>query len=135
MNIFEQATILKLRFPSARGELSVENLWDLPLTSKTVFDLDTIAKSVNASLKASGEESFVKTEANPAVTRLTLMLDILKHIIATKLAANEADRKRSDRNAERQKLLSILANKQDEALQQMTTEEINKKLAALDEQA
>jgi hypothetical protein len=33
MNIFEQATRAKIRFSTPVGMLSVEDLWDLPLTS------------------------------------------------------------------------------------------------------
>ena len=44
MNIFEQATRLKLRFAvGTRVNLTVENLWDLPLTNVKGEDLDHIA--------------------------------------------------------------------------------------------
>ena len=69
-NLFMQATREKFRFESSKGDLSVEQLWDLPLTSRTGFDLDTVAKAVNADLKASNEESFVNASNNPAVSRL-----------------------------------------------------------------
>ena len=46
MSIFEQASRLKLRFASVKGELTIEHLWGLPLQSKTSFDLDTVAKAV-----------------------------------------------------------------------------------------
>jgi hypothetical protein len=51
MNIFEQATRRAIRFESAKGDLSVEQLWDLPLQSRNQFDLDTVAKTVNRQLK------------------------------------------------------------------------------------
>ena len=52
MNIFEQASRLKLTFSTNKGQLSVEHLWDLSLDS-----LDTLAKGVNRELKASEEEA------------------------------------------------------------------------------
>ena len=84
-NLFLQATREKFRFESPKGDLSVEQLWDLPLTSRTGFDLDTVAKAVNADLKASNEESFVNVNNNPAVSRLQAKLEVVKAIIEVKL--------------------------------------------------
>lgn len=39
MNMFEFATRSKLRFTSARGELTAEQLWDVPLRSRDDFSL------------------------------------------------------------------------------------------------
>lgn len=130
-NIFEQASATKLRFASDRGDLTTEQLWDLPLQSKTQFDLDSLAKSVNAQLKAVAEESFVSTNSNPASARLTLQLEILKHIIAVKLNNAAAVKERATRSAEREKLVSILADKQDEQLKSLTPEELAKRIAEL----
>lgn len=131
MSIFEQASRQKLRFPSLKGELTVEQLWDLPLQSKSGFDLDTIAKSVSRDLKAVTEESFV-IETSPANTTLVLKLDLMKHIIAVRLAENAAAVNRAARAAERQKLLGVLADKQDESLKALTPAEIQQRLAELD---
>lgn len=130
MSIFEQASRLKLRFASVKGELTIEHLWDLPLQSKTSFDLDTVAKAVARDLKAVTEESFV-VETSPANTVLILKLDVVKHIIAVRLAENAAATNRSARSAERQKLLGILADKQDESLKNLTPEQIQKRLDEL----
>lgn len=131
MSIFEQASRQKLRFPSLKGELTVEQLWDLPLQSKSGFDLDTIAKAVSRDLKAVTEESFV-IETSPANTTLVLKLDLMKHIIAVRLAENAAAVNRAARAAERQKLLGVLADKQDESLKALTPAEIQQRLAELD---
>lgn len=132
MSIFEQASQQKLRFASNRGELTTEQLWDLPLQSKCQFDLDTITKEVNRQLKATEEESFVSTTDNPAKSRLELQMDILKHIIAVKKTAAAEARNRAARAAEREKLVNILSEKQDEALKQMSAEDIRKRLEELD---
>lgn len=129
--MFEQASIQKLRFPSARGELMAEQLWDLPLQSRTGFDLDTVAKSVNAALKAVTEESFVSSTNNPAKDKLSLQLEIVKHIIAAKLKANEEARGFAEKRAKREKLINILGEKQDAALKELTPEELAKQIAEL----
>jgi dTDP-4-dehydrorhamnose reductase len=131
MNIFEQASRQQLRFPSDRGVLTVEQLWTLPLQSKSGFDLDTIAKAVNKTLKDNAEESFVAT-VSPANTTATLALDILKHIIAVKLDENAKARTALERKAKREQLLGILAGKETDALQALTPDEIRKQLAELE---
>lgn len=59
MNIFEIAAIQKFRFPTIKGEVTTEALWDMPLVSKNGFDLDDVAKTVNAALKSVTEESLL----------------------------------------------------------------------------
>ncbi len=132
MSIFEQATRANLRFPSARGMLSTEDLWELQLTQPQGFDLDNVAKAVNAELKAATEESFVETKANPAKARLELALEVVKHIIAVRIKEREDRKNRDARLEERRKLLAVLESKQVESLQGKTAEEILARLAELD---
>lgn len=123
-----------LRFPSSRGELTVEQLFQLPLKSATGCDLDTIAKDVNNRLKAVGEESFVEDPTvDPQKQLLKVSLDILKDVIATKQAENRAVRTKLEKAAERKKILDALAAKKDAALTAASVDELEKKLAALEE--
>lgn len=131
MNIFEQAARQRLRYPSARGGLTTEQLWDLPLTSKSGFSLDETAKEINAQLKQTDEESFVSASSNPARTELALKLEIVKHVIADKLAENERRNSAAVKAAERQKLLGILERKQTEELEGLSKEEIEQRINAL----
>ena len=131
MNIFEQATRRAIRFESAKGDLSVEQLWDLPLQSRNQFDLDTIAKTVNRQLNAVTEESFVSVRENPAKETLSLKLELVKHIISVKLQEAEEARNRANKASEKEKLLRLLDEKQNEALRSLTPEEIQERLKAL----
>lgn len=131
-NLFLKATREKFRFESPKGDLSVEQLWDLPLTSRTGFDLDTVAKTVNADLKASNEESFVNVNNNPAVSRLQAKLEVVKAIIEVKLAQAEATKKRAEKAAERQRLMEVLRSKKDQELQGLSVEEIERRLSLLE---
>lgn len=87
--MYKKAAQLKLRFPSTKGNLTVEQLFDLPLTSESRDSLNSIAITVNKELKQSSEESFVTT-VSPTNTLLQLRLDILKDVIATRQAENVA---------------------------------------------
>jgi len=131
-NMFETATRNKIRFTSARGELSVEQLWDVPLRSRDGFDLDAVAKGANKALKALTEESFVSSERTPAHAKAELTLEIVKHVIQVKLAEEETARKRADNRVEKEKLLAILAEKQAGKLSELSEREIQKRINALD---
>ena len=130
-NIFEKASRRQLRFESTKGELTVEQLWELPLTSATRVNLDALAQAVNRELKSLDEESFVQKTSNPRKTTLQLKLDILKHIIATRVAEQDAAEQAQTKKAEREKLQEILAAKQDAALENLTVEELEARLASL----
>ena len=132
MDLYKYAAQHGLRFPSARGGLTTEQLFDLPLSSKSGFDLDSVAKSVNAELKACSEESFVSTKANPLQQELQVALDLVKDVIATKQAINAEALKKQHRTEERRRILDAMANKKDQELSQASIEELEKKLAALD---
>ena len=123
--MFEKALKQKLRFVSAKGNLTTEDLFQLPLTQ-----LNDIAVAVNKKLKESDGESFIsiKTDANETDT---LRLDILKHIIKVKMEASEAAKLRLERNAKKAHIMELMAQKQDEALGAKSLEELQKELDAL----
>lgn len=127
-NIFKQAAQQKMRFPSARGFLIAEQLFDLPLSSKNGFDLDSVAKEVNKLLKEQGEESFVSNTPDPQTTVYQVMLDVVKEIIADKLAEAQAARTRSAKAAERQRLLALLDEKNHDELKGLSKEELQKRI-------
>lgn len=132
MNIFEQASRQKVRFTSIKGELTTEHLWDLPLTSKTGFDLDCVAKATNRELAAVSEDSFVSVKVNPAKPVLELKLEVVKHIIAVRMQDADAAAKAKANSAERQRLLEALDQKRDQELLNLTPEQIQARLKELE---
>ncbi|MCK5614017.1 hypothetical protein KAR91_69785 [Candidatus Pacearchaeota archaeon] len=123
--MFEKAARMKLRFDTDIGLLCAEDLWDLRLTQ-----LNRIAKILKRTIKDAEEEDFLKeTDAADAVIKL--QFDITLHILTTK--KNEAaDRKgAAARKEEREKLLRILSKKQDSALEDLSEEDLKKKLVEL----
>ena len=126
MENFEYASRKKLRFESGQGALSVEELWDLNLNA-----LDTIAKKVSKLIQAEGEESFIPTK-NTVKTDNSLKLDILKHIIVTKVEENDVRKARVQQQEHLARLKALAANKQDEAFGAQSLEEINKQIAEME---
>lgn len=122
-NLFEIASRAKYRFPY-KGLISTEDLWDL-----SPAQLDTIYKTLNKNAKAMGEESLLNEVT--VDTALNNMVEIVKHIFNVKREEAEA-RKAAAANAEKRKrLLEIIAQKQDEALLNMSEADLQKMLADL----
>lgn len=136
-NIFEYATRNKLRFASTRGELSVEQLWDVPLRSPSIgrddFNLNAIAKASSKAFKDISEESFVETAKTPEHARREAALEVVKYVIEVKLAEEAAAKTRAAKKKEKEQLLEILAEKQAGKLSELTEKELQKRIAALDD--
>lgn len=131
INLFQFATRNKLRFTSTKGELSVEQLWDVPLRSSDGFNLDAIAKAANKAFKDATEESFVTTTKTPATTRLEMAFEVVKTIINIKLDEEVMVKLRAEKKKEKEKLLEILAEKQAGKLSELSEKELQRRIAAL----
>jgi len=132
-NIFELASRQAVRFSSDRGELSTEQLWDLPLTARNNFDLDTVARTVARELKDLGEESFVDTKPNPKKAAAELKLEVVKHIIGYKQELKAAAETRAQNAEKREQLQRIIASKQANALEDQSLEDLQAQLKALED--
>lgn len=122
--MFERASRLKLRFRVENGVVSTEDLWALSLQA-----LDTLAKTLNKEIQ-DREVSFIEAETKEDA-KLTLAFDIVKHIISVRLADREAAKNKTELDLRRKRLEAILADKQDEALKNMSAEDIQKELDAI----
>ena len=128
--MFEKASRLKLRFTTSKGDVTVEDLWDMKLTRRNGFDLDSVAKSLNTAVKESGEESFV-LKRNTKNAILDLKFEIVKHIIKVKMDEAEVAEKSAENKSKKETILGIIANKQNEELQGKSVEELTKMASSL----
>lgn len=115
--MFEMATREKFRFPF-RGSVSVEDLWDL-----TPENLDAVFKALNSQRKKANEESLLATPTSED-TALDTMIAIVKYIVNVKLEERRAIIEAKAKKEQKQKIMSILNAKQDEALQNKSIEEL-----------
>ncbi len=129
--MFQQASRLALRFATVKGDLTVEDLWLLPLISATgKANLDDIARGLYNQLKETNVVSFV-TPAQKADPTVQLRFDIVKHIIGVRVAENAAAATARANREKKQALLGVLAQKENEALLAMPLDELRRQIEAL----
>lgn len=127
MNLFEYAARSRVRFQSARGSITVEDLWQLNLA-----ELNEIAKRVNREeVKPSEEESFLKTDETNSARDARLKLAIVVHIIEVKQDEIAEAKERTANRQRKQHLLEILNRKKESELEGKSVEEIERMIDAL----
>jgi len=130
--MFETASRLGLTFESTRGNLTVTDLWSLPLTSRNGHSsLDSIAIALNKKVKEAGEtESFV-TETTTTDEVLLLKFEIVKRIIGVLKAERDEAAKAAKAREQKQQILALIAQKENEQLAGTSLEDLRKMAEAL----
>ena len=131
MSLFEKASRLKIRFDTAQGTLSTDDLWDLPLTSERKVSLDYIAKGLYRKIKESEVESFVVTETKINES-LQVAFDIVKHVISVRMAEAKTIETAKEKKERKQKILALIEQKQDAELSAKSLEELREMVNAED---
>ena len=129
--MFEKASRLKLRFDTNKGMLSVEDLWDLPLLSATnKVNLDDIARSLHRQLKNDDDVSFVNLDRKSDKV-VQLKFDVVKYIIEVRLAEADAAKITRENREKKDRLLQLIAERQDDDLKNMHLDDLKKMVAEL----
>ena len=115
--LFETAIRNKFRF-NFKGQVSTEDLFDL-----SVRDLDTIFKTLNSQMKQATEESLLETKSKEDKV-IELKIEIVKYIVSVKIAEENARLKAKENREQKQKIMSILAVKQEESLHSKSEAEL-----------
>lgn len=130
IDIFKFAAQNALRFPF-RGNITVEDLFKLRME-----DLDIIYKTLgSAYYKIVGDDcdSLIDTDKTNSeeALRLKISMDIVKAIFNDKKDAYDKAQKKLEKQKQMQKIMSIMAQKEDAALMDMSLEELQKELDIL----
>lgn len=126
MDIYKLGNQLGLRFPTTKGLLSIEQLFTLRQT-----ELANIVKSCKKTLSGTSSEddlSFLD-ESKTVNKEDQLRFDIAKDIYLTKKAEAEEVRTKAERKAFEQKILGLIAEKQEDSLKGKSIEELTAMLA------
>lgn len=124
-DIFEYVVRNKVRFPY-KGNITAEDLWDLPITG-----LDNIFKTLNSQAKQSKEESLLDVKSNEDEI-LDIQIAVVKHIVGVKLEEKAAKERKAENRAKKQKIMEIMAARNDKMLENASDEDLQKMLAELD---
>ena len=124
--MYKKALKSKLRFNTIKGKLTTEDLFDLNLT-----DLNNIAIALDKKLSETPRKSFISDIA-PDTQEDELRFNIVKDVITTKLAERDANQNAKAKAAEKAQLLEILHRKKNQALENLSVEELEAKIASLD---
>ncbi|WP_315740045.1 MULTISPECIES: hypothetical protein [unclassified Bradyrhizobium] len=136
-DLFEKASRLKLRFPSplGGGGLTVEQLWDLQISSraKNSADLTSIARELNRRLKDSSTDDDLPwlSSSSKADNELQLAFDIVKHVVETKKAEAEKAAETAANREKKQQILALIAAKETEELGGKSLDDLRKLAAEL----
>ena len=131
MSIFEQASKAKLRFQTVKGNLTVEQLWDLPL-DKGEVNLYQLATELLVDTQNKPEQAlsfFKKTTSKNELAQLKF--DIVKHIVTTKVAEIEEKSNEAVKQSEIAELDKLIAAKEAEAKAGLSLDELKAMKAKL----
>ena len=126
--LFEMASQMKFRYPY-KGMITTEDLWDLKPDK-----LDLVYIALNHELKSIDGDSLISTKSADEAVReneLRNKIEIVKYIFKHKQQEAELHRMAVANAAEKQKILGVLADMEDNALRSMSKDELLKRLSEL----
>lgn len=126
MDNFKKASQLKLRFNTDRGALTTEQLWDLTLAQLT-FLIRAIKKVLKQTENDDDLAFLVETSQTDPENQLRF--EIAKDIYISKKAEKDEAQAIAISKEREQKILAIIARKQDSELEQMSKEELENLLS------
>jgi hypothetical protein len=114
------------RFATTKGHLTFEDLWNLKLE-----DLDKVAVALDDKIQKGGRKSFI-TKKTESMTDEQGMFDLVSYVIETKMAEADAAKARATKASQKAFMQDLLQRKRIASMEELSTEEIEKQIAALE---
>lgn len=116
--MYKGALQKKLRFKTNKGMITTEDLFDLSLQN-----LNTLAIMLDKKISEAPKKSFIE-ELPAKENDDELRFNIVKDVINIKLKARKDNIDKAQANAQKKRILEILAKRNDEELEKKSTEEL-----------
>ena len=123
-NVFMEATRKKMRFPSTKGMLTVEDLWDLNSNA-----LNEVYMQLKSEKKE--DDGLLPTSNSAYNQEIDVKLEIIRCIYDSKVYAQKVQESNEARRQQKEKIKEILKDREDGALKNKTTEELEEMLKNL----
>lgn len=132
MNVFEFVIRNKSRFNTHQGQITPEQVMDLPLiaTHPQHVDLDKVAKQVDRELQQIGT-SFVSDKPNPQRELLEMNLEFVKTVIEQKKAERAEAEERAKDAAEIASLKEALHSIEQDEIKSLDKKTVKARLSKL----
>ena len=129
----EQSLRGKYRYDIGTKVVTTEDLYDVPVTSEraNVGTLDRAWQIVNMELKSFEKVSFISSKKAPV--HLSVMKEVLEHIITTKNAEAQEAKKKKEKAALRKRINEAIALKEEESLLSGDLDDLKNRLKALED--
>lgn len=116
--MYKEALQKKLRFKTNKGMITTEDLFDLSMQN-----LDTLAIMLDKKISDAPKKSFIE-ELPAEENDDELRFSIVKDVINIKLKARKDNIDKAQADAQKKRILEILAKRNDEELEKKSTEEL-----------
>ncbi len=116
--MYKEALQKKLRFKTNKGMIITEDLFDLSLQN-----LNTLAIMLDKKISEAPKKSFIE-ELPAEENDDELRFSIVKDVINIKLKARKDNIDKAQADAQKKRILEILAKRNDEELEKKSTEEL-----------
>jgi hypothetical protein len=116
--MYKEALQKKLRFKTNKGMITTEDLFDLSLQN-----LNTLAIMLDKKISEAPKKSFIE-ELPAEENDDELRFSIVKDVINVKLKARKDNIDKAQADAQKKRILEILAKRNDEELEKKSTEEL-----------
>lgn len=116
--MYKEALQKKLRFKTNKGMITTEDLFDLSLQN-----LNTLAIMLDKKISEAPKKSFIE-ELTAEENDDELRFSIVKDVINIKLKARKDNIDKAQADAQKKRILEILAKRNDEELEKKSTEEL-----------
>lgn len=135
MSIYKKALQSKLRISSKRGMLTVEDLFQLPLSNGEVNLVD-LARGVYDKLGQTSTNvpdflSGIAVKKSKEAEQLQLTFDVLKDVIETRQKEIQEMADTQKRQQEKSMIQELIAKKEHANLENLSVEELKAKLAEI----
>jgi len=121
MSNFKKASKEKLRFVTSKGIISVEQLWDLSMTK-----LSTIIRNLKKEMNKDNDDelSFLDDTSTPVDKTIELRYNVAKEVYMELKAERDAIKTERAVKEHNEKIMELIAKKQDEDLGSKSVDEL-----------